>query len=229
LIAKWLPLVFILLSIQLAGCSKPSESDVAACQELAVMLELDEMQQQECLSNKDLRQQLVEMRDQKVSRQITRDYNSGKTALELPAYRKPYFTKLNGVDALIQVHDDFELAIKHRGRKYAVTGWIGLATITDPKADIFVYLYDDNKKDADGLPKWRLSHLHDMNEKQVAFLQKYCMQDGMTESNGFCEGELYVTVKPQPGTTTMLTFELSGVNFHPVELERVSSFYSQTR
>ena len=227
--AKWLLLCFVLISIQLAGCGKPSESDVAACQELAEVLELDEMQQEECLSNEDLRLQLIEMRDQQVSRQITRDYNSGKVALELPAYRKPYFRKLDGVDALIQVHDDFELAIKHRGRKYAVPGWIGLATITDPNADFFVYLYDDNKKDAEGLPKWRLSHLHDMNDKQVAFLKKYCMQDGMAESNGFCEGELYVTVKPQPGTTTMLTFELSGVDLHPVELGRVSSYYSQSR
>jgi hypothetical protein len=220
-------LSFMLGALLLTGCGKPSEIDVEACNQLAEVLELDEMQQQECLHNKELRMSLLEMQNRKLARQLTSEYNSTKTNLEVVSARKAYFKKLQGVDSLIQVHDDFNEAIKHRGRKYAVPGWIGLATITDPKADPFVYLYDAQKKDADGLPLWRLAHLHDLNQEQKAFLTEHCMEDGKTKSEGFCEGLLYVTVKPQPGSKTLLTFELTGAEFVALELERVTEYYLQ--
>jgi hypothetical protein len=222
-------IIVLLLPVLLGACSKPSETDVALCESLAEVLELDEMQQQECLKNQELRADLIRMRDSQLARQLTNTYNSEKAGLEVADYRKAVFTKLSGVDDLIHVHDDFELAIRHRGRKYAVPGWVGLATITDPDADPFVYLYDLEKKDSDGLPLWRLAHLHDLNQAQKEFLGKYCMEDGVTESQGFCEGVLYVTVKPQPGNNTLLTFQLSGVDFAPLEIERVKQYFTQQK
>ncbi len=191
----------------LVSCGGVSEQTIQACKQLSDQLELDENEYESCLKDEDLRAELTRIGLNKKAIEEASAFNAKRVLMDMPDNRQRYYKSLKGVASLIDVHEHPQKAIKVRGRKYKFPGWIGLQTVTDPKADPFVYLYDMQERDKSGAFVWRLAHLHELKEEQQRYLSENCAAEDSPDNLGFCVGELYVAVQLQPGSKTMLTIE----------------------
>jgi hypothetical protein len=215
----------LILVFLLVACGGVSEQTIQTCKQLSEQLDLDENEYESCLRDEDLRADLTSIGLNKKAVEEASAFNAKRVLMDMPDNRQRYYKSLRGVASLIDVHEFPQKAIKFRGRKYKIPGWIGLQTVTDPKADPFVYLYDMQERDKSGAIIWRLAHLHQLKEEQQRYLLENCAGEDSPDNLGFCVGELYVAVQLQPGSKTMLTIELQGANFQKVDSKRLANHY----
>lgn len=220
LLIQNLILIFLLVS-----CGSVSEQTVQTCKKLSDQLSLDENEYESCLKDEELRDELIRVGISKKAIEEASGFNARRVLMDMPDNRQRFYKSLKGVASLLDVHEYPQKAIKVRGRKYKFPGWIGLQTVTDPKADPFVYLYDMQERDKSGAIIWRLAHLHQLKEEQRSYLMENCAGEDSLDNLGFCVGELYVAVQLQPGSKTMLTIELQGANFREVDAQRLADHY----
>jgi hypothetical protein len=213
------------LILLLVSCGGVSEQTVQTCKQLSDQLDLDENEYESCLRDEELRSELSRVGISKKAVEEASSFNAKRVLLDMPEKRQRYYKSLKGVASIIDVHEYPQKAIKVRGRKYRFPGWIGLQTVTDPKADPFVYLYDLKERDKSGAIIWRLAHLHQLQKEQQRYLMQNCAADDSQDNLGFCVGDLYVAVQLQPGSKTMLTIELHGANFREVDSKRLADHY----